>query len=216
MIKKSYILLILFSLSNFFCCVAQKSFYIRSDRKYNVANQYFCDSLQISEQDFQKIEIEFRIWKESWTTGIHKLIVLQKSYTGNWQGKSYEFYFYNDNYFDFQNIKIDTLAFMNTWAESWVKILKNNYLNIKNQSIVEKKYAKEINEKLIVADGKAYFFDILTKYAKRKFYYNNPESYYKFFLENNITEEKEYKKVLDLIQLLEDEFGLGTSLSPSR
>lgn len=188
-------------------CNAQIHLNIKDDKNYQSANRNFCDSLNISEPDFSEIELEFRIWNESWTTGNHQLILLQKTYDGKWKGQSYGFYFRNSEHFGFKNIKKGEVAFKSSWGESWNTILKNNYLNIKPQKLLHTKYNKKLKEILVVADGVGYYFDIVTKKAKRNFFYGNPKSNYQHLLENHI-QAKEYLQVLDLIQIVEAEFDL--------
>jgi hypothetical protein len=184
--------------------IAQEPLKLKKDRKYRYSNRLFTDSLNIGKPNFERINIELRIW--SWeSNGTSILIQTQKLKNDKWLAIKWLFYYYNDNHYNFKDTKIDTIELSNNWISIWKKIKNDHLLNIDNQVNVDKKIKPFLKEAIIFADGIDYKIEVLTHKRKRKFNYDNPESYYENYKNQGITSE-EYEKFIFLIQLLKKEF----------
>jgi hypothetical protein len=171
--------------------------------KYRLS--HYLDSIGFSKKDNKSIDFDFRIWHDNYTTGQTKLIRLIKLKNGNWFVRSLDYCCYNDLHCDLSNFIIDTLSVSNSWDSTWKTILDEGLLNLPKQEDINKKLKTANGELLMVSDGRGYCFEIGTKKAKRRFIYNNVDSYDDFYKKHGIISE-DYKKVLRLISLIDNEF----------
>ncbi len=185
-------------------CTCQTLDHLKNDRRFVYSYKKFSDSLQVEPPDFNLIEVEFRIWYFNWSDGSDKLFQIKKLKDGNWVGQERGFYFYNDQNKNFAG-EFKRIELGQNWPSAWDKIVSLGYLNLKTQDRI--KIPKDPSlEFLVVADGESYTFEVITQRKKRKFSYNNPHSYYAFYLERGV-EINEYKHMVACIDLLKPVLG---------
>jgi hypothetical protein len=171
--------------------------------KFRLSN--YLDSIGFNKTDNKLIDLDFRIWHDNYTTGQTKLINVIKFKNGNWFVNSLDYCCYDDNHCDLSNYIIDTLNLSNTWISTWNTILDEDLLNLPKQEDLNKNLKTTNGELLLVTDGSGYCIEIWTKRAKRRYRYNNVNSYVNFYKKHDIVSD-DYKKIVRLIGLIEKEF----------
>jgi hypothetical protein len=158
------------------------------------------DSLNIKEPDFKNVDIELRICHTVWNFEPmnSKFIQITKDKNGQWTGRSYSYFFYNADHYNYKDVVVEYLS-LEYWDKVWQTIIEENYLNLPTESDIK----QENKPFVLVADGNSYTIEILTKKRYRRIVYNNPEIMYESCLEDGL-DCLEYKHFLQLIQLLEN------------
>lgn len=169
------------------------------------------DSLNIQEPDFDKVTLELRVLRIVWSNDRPNSVLWQirKDRNEQWTGVSYQFFFYNSEHYDFKNIKTFPLHFKDTWQNTWDNILRNDYLNIPDEKGIKIECKKDDGLMLAIGDGESYAVEVLTKKIKRRIWFSNPETKYKFYEEEynlDCTGLDNYENFIAFMKLLEQEF----------
>ena len=188
----------------FVATISGQNISLKNQKGFKYKRLSVLDSLNIKEPDFKNVDIELRVYYTVWNFDPmnSKFIQIVKDKNGLWSGKSYLYYFYNSNYYNYKDVSIKTLS-LEHWDKVWQTIVKENYLNLPTDSDIK----QEKKPPVAIADGCDYTIEILTKKRKRRISFNNPESMYKSCLEYGLS-CYEYKRFLQLIQLLKTELDL--------
>ncbi|WP_243350307.1 hypothetical protein [Parabacteroides sp. FAFU027] len=189
------------------------AFKLEKQKGYVYKRPVVLDSLQISEPDYKFIDIEIRFYHTSFNSKKPNsiLIILDKNNQGQWFGRIYNYHEYNNLVFDYRNKFITAIRVSDNWTLIWKEIIDKKLLNIKTESELRIKRIKNL-PLLIVGDGDYYMVEVLTQKVKRKICYSNPFEQYKNLEESNI-ECMDLKRFLDLVHLLNREFG-NSSIAP--
>jgi len=200
--KKNIVVLLLFMTCNIYCF--SQDIFLEKQKGFQYKRYSFLDSLNVKEPNFKYVDIELRVHYILFAADTlnRKFMQIIKDKNGLWSGKSYSYYFYNDNNYNYKDVIIDNLSLEN-WDSVWQTIVKENYLNLPTESDIKQKGDMVV----VVCDGQDYTIEVLTKKKKRCISYGNPELKYERYSEYGI-EYYEYERFLQLIQLLRTELDL--------
>ncbi|NME68502.1 hypothetical protein [Flammeovirga aprica] len=187
-------------------CKTSENFAVTKQKKFKYSCQLFCDSLNIRRPDFSTVDLEIRVWYGLLHSGDHSFLKIQRIKDGSWRGESTQFNFYGPSHFDF-NSQFRAITFTRNWSNTWEEIVAKDYLNLPTQDDVDKRIIEKHSFKQTVffGDGNYYIIEALTKNAKRKIIYSNPELYSEQYLKQGIN-SVDYSAFFNFISLLNDEF----------
>ncbi|KXX70934.1 hypothetical protein [Flammeovirga sp. SJP92] len=175
---------------------------IDHQRKFRLKLTHYLDSIGFAgKANFKEINYELRVWKSNYATGQTKMIQLIQFKSGETKAKSLEYYCYNIiSSCDKDNYIIESINLPKNWETSWQNIVDKGLLNIRDQRVVDNALKTPNGEILAIGCGGGLTFEILTKKAKRKFYYSNIDSYIEFY--NNLgIHSIDYQKAKELIDI---------------
>jgi hypothetical protein len=178
---------------------------IKKQKGFEFYLSEYLDTIGFAKADINKADIDFRVWHFNYLTGQNRLLLIVRHNDGKWTGKSLEYYFYNTESCDMGNYLVDTLNLAN-WSDTWKTIIDDRLLTAKDQKVVDDKLKPGTEAVQLVADGDGYRVEIATATAKRSFGYNNIFQCLDFYRESRI-KSQDYDKMVELILLLNDEFG---------
>lgn len=165
----------------------------------------YLEQLGIRELSDKKIQVEVRIWKDNYGTGQTKMIRLMQSKNNDWIAQSLDYYCYNTNSCEKEKGIVRSLNLKANCQQSWQKIISLNLLDLPDQNELNKKVRAEAENILVVADGRSWTVEVITKKGKWKKVYNNPQSFAEFYNKSGDI-AKEYVKPMNLFSELERAF----------
>jgi len=202
--KLLYSINIIFILFLYVVNLTAQDIFLEKQKGFKNKRLSVLDSLKIKEADFKHIALELRVYYTAWNKEPmnSKFVQIVKDKNGLWSGKSYLYFYYNRDHYNFKDIVIENLS-LEHWDEAWQTIVQENYLNLPTELDIK----QEKKPLVAVADGYNYTIEILTKKKKRRITYDNPEVVYESCSEYGLN-CYEYKHFLQLIQLMKGELEL--------